>query len=151
MKRAIVSLLLLLFVLCTLSLGQDPGSAAKNLPQIVGRFKRTRQTDPIQGTVVFTPKSTGLFRISGNLLITTPGGSGRWILNFSWTGSRREALDIATRPSNDVGSPEVSGPWVFPAQAGQPVKISVKSDGDVGGSVYDAFYVIERLTKIPSF
>jgi hypothetical protein len=150
MKRAMVGLLLMLLVSCAVSFGQDPRSAPKNLPQIVGRFKQIHQTDPKRDIVVFTPRSSGLFRISGAFLIRNPAGDGEWRVFLNWKDNRDRAAVIAEVESNGE-QPTISNPWVFAARAGVPVQISFVAFGYYGGSVYDAFYVIERLSKIPSF
>jgi hypothetical protein len=148
MMRAMVGLLLLL-ISSPVSFGENPGSAAKNLPQIVGRFKRIHQTDAIPATVLFTPRSSGLFRISGTFLLRTAAGDGIWHVLLSWKDNKNRGWLIADVKSG--GLTPLNNPWVFAAHAGEPVTLTITPQGDVSGSVYDAFYVIERLTKIPGF
>lgn len=147
MKRVVISLLLLLFASCTLSWAQS----RSDFPVVVKRVKLVGQSQEIPTTTIFTPKSTGLFRISLVGAETVAGHSGgEWQITVNWTGIvSRDVIGFGLNTSATLESGAASPPVTL--RAGKPVKLRVGAIGDVTGAVYDIFIVIERLTKIPSF
>jgi len=81
--------------------------------------------------------------------MTTPKGTGRWHVTLSWTDVKGHSTDVAVTDSNSDYS--YGGSLVFSAHAEAQIRMLVSAEGDVSGSVCDALFVIERLTKIPSF
>jgi hypothetical protein len=144
MKRAMVCLLLLLLVSCRISFAQR-----NDFPVVVARVKLTGQTEPIQRTLVFTPKSTGMFRVTAALTETIPANSDRWNARLTWSDVTGYEATIASVDTRDVLTDARAIPFL--AKAGTPVRFSVDSEFGTNVGTYDLFIVIERLTKIPGF
>jgi hypothetical protein len=146
MKR-VVSLLLLLVALCGLSFAQG----RSDFPVVVARVKLVGQTQAIPPTTIFTPKSTGLFKISMVVVETVAGHSGGyWDIGLVWTGIVEPDSIGGTLGTASVHEGNLES---LPSTllAGKPVTLRVDAHDDVRDARYDIFIVIERLTKIPSF
>jgi hypothetical protein len=145
MRRACF-LLVVLFGSWSSSLGQ---SAPKfTSPRIVATFERLGVTAGIPPTTIYTPKNWGTFRISIVLVCTVANGDG----NANWRGD----VVFTDGAGNNSGSlweaavpTQIRGTRVteFPirAKAGIPIKFSVTPFGQVGGSKYNVWVVVEQL------
>jgi len=140
----------------TIAAGQTPTVVS---PAIVAKGKLLKQTNTIPTTTLYTPKQTGLFRLSiYGVLLTGNGYGGTWFVNVGWTD------DFGPEAVNSLiggtvfyygqfdqlnllpaGSP-LGGPVLtFEAIVGQPITYSVTSNVNMGGSSYSIYYVLERL------
>ena len=145
MKRLTISVLLLLLTSCLTSVAQS----RSDFPVVVKRFKLTGQTQRIPTTTIFTPRATGMFRVSLVGVETVAANNGAWDIFVDWKGLVSVAstsVHLRTLLLNEVATSAT-----FTAVAGTPIHVSSFKVQKVGGSSYDVFIVIERLTKISSF
>ena len=152
MKKTMGCLLLVLMVSSVTSFAEGARHDVRvnNPTEIVGKLVKIGQTEQISDTVVFTSKSTGLFRATVLFMITTNNtGNGYWQTRLAWKDIKNRARTVFNAPSFKEGTHQST--LIFAAQGGVPVQLSVVPFGNVTGSVYDVFVVVERLTKIPSF
>jgi hypothetical protein len=147
MRRATFFLLVFLCGLWSVSLGQN--APKFTTPQIVATFQRLGQTKEIKPVTIYTPPQWGTFRISIVMVLSVANGN-----NATWDGGIQFAdgsgengpyapfettLITNLRPNTSIVE--------FPirAKASRPIKFSVKSDGDTGGSKYNVWVVVEQL------
>ena len=138
----------------------DASPTAHPSPVIVAKGKVLNQSVAIPTTTIFTPKDTGLYRLSIYGTVTKPCTSNcqEWIFFFSWTDDAGVETTIGTNglplvwlngntpPSafavnfNDLPGNVL----VFEAVAGSPVTYSVLTTVPDGSS-YSLYYVVERI------
>jgi len=118
-------------------------------PVVEAKIRLTGQTQEIPPTTIFTPKSTGMFRLSFSWAETKGLSNGAWSTTVRFTNVTPATLGWSMLTSGIYGYSDYS--VGFLAIAGKPVTFEVHPSGDISGSSYDLFIVIERLTKIPSF
>src|SRR5262249_46252492 len=150
-----IGLLLMVIILSGIGVAQSPAKngPVEGLPRIVARMKLTNQSDTVPPTVIFTPKSSGLFRVSIDLILTSRNQGTDvlfWFANMDWTDVTREHSVLTSVNTQKVGSGGGGRTLSFSAKAGTPVRFYTTVNGDATGSAYDVFLVIERLTKIPT-
>src|SRR5579872_5236385 len=148
MRRAVICVLLieLLSVLAGVCQERAVKSAtnAAGFPHVVAKVSRWQQTEPIKSTTLFTPKGFGLYRVSVVGVVTTPGGSGSWIVAVDWSDSGGQQEITFSGQSNSVGD-FVQSTLPFRDLAGVPISFSVTSNGDTAGSKYNLFIVVEQI------
>jgi len=145
-----ISLPLLAVALLGVTLrSSDATPAALATPVVVARVSLTDQNAPIPTTVIFTPRQTGLYRISPYMSATNGPINGYWNFDFFWTdeGGTRNATTMLVLNS-DYGKDQtnglVVGSFSFRAIAGQPVSYDVSGCCGVSGT-YELSLVVERL------
>jgi hypothetical protein len=156
MKRVLISLLLTLIILSGLSAAQSlsKDGPVEGLPRIVARMKLTNQSGFVPPTVIFTPKTSGLFRAS--MVIVVKKRKTEFYLGWldgiiEYSDVIRDTVRGASANTQYLGSSGEDFTMTFAAKGGKPFKFYTMSQFDITGAVYDVFLVIERLTKIPSF
>ena len=120
-------------------------------PQIVARVNLTGQTNSIPTTTFFTPKSDGLFRLSGVMVTTLASNqlTGTWETTIGFTPDSGATTQpwVSTNTAVITGGVNESTLTVR-SNAGNPLTYSVSvgaNSGDPQGSTYELFLVLERL------
>jgi hypothetical protein len=125
-------------------------------PVVVARLHLRNITETIPTTTLFTPKFSGVFRVSTYAAVTTPVDSQmNWVLLWNWTDNAgAESIGLGSAPTTatppqdyffDFYSGAIASPFTFEAIAGQPVSFSlVKPSGLTGGACGLAI-IVERL------
>jgi hypothetical protein len=159
----VLCVLAIVFAAFTLNQNSRPARASTNsltFPLTVAQLSLTGQTQPVPLTTLFTPSSTGLYRISGYLVMTEPARSKQeqdWLVTLKFTDdtSGEEAGlfvvgDQAIPPfayGYDPGLNSNAGAFTFRAVSGNPVYYRVGYDQTlVAGGTYDLYLVVEELT-----
>ncbi|HEV2176044.1 MAG TPA: hypothetical protein VGW33_02405 [Terriglobia bacterium] len=162
MRKMTLCLLMLLLGSGANSFGQETktkNSTQLALPRVIRTIALTGQTGTIPLTTIFTPKSTGLIRVSVYATITVPSsqGFGCFFGQLSWTddGGPQSALLVNLSNLNGVlsGGCEVlesdvlnsfSETVVMRANAGQPVSYTINLVP--GNPTYELFITVEQLS-----
>jgi hypothetical protein len=125
-------------------------------PRVVASVRLTNLTEPIAATPIFNVTTTGLYRISSYMAMTTPGSSqASWVLRLRWTdeagfetnnytilyGNQVPPLDYALAPD----TPGVLPPVPIEAVAGTPINYTVGGPADGSGGTYELFISVEQL------
>ena len=133
--RKTFCLLVVLVVVCASGFGQSVPRF--DSPKIVATFKSVGQTAGISPFTIYTPKNSGVFRISIVMVLTVANGNlGSW-----------NAVTLFTNGGGkDFGEPEVSlntnhrtseaAETPLRAKAGLPITFQVVSSGNTQGSKY---------------
>jgi hypothetical protein len=144
------------FALAFAVYGAESKANTSAFPLVVASVRLTNQTQPIPATPIFNVTTTGLYRISGYMAITTPGSpQASWILRLRWTdeagfetnnhttlyGNQVPPLDYAQAP----GLPGILPPIPIEAIAGTPINYTVGGPTDGSGGTYELFMTVERL------
>ena len=154
MIKTICSAALIVAMALTGSKPVEGSGTTLSSPAIVAKVAVTGQSAVIPATKVFTPKVSGLYRISSYMAMTTPGSnaSGGWYLQLNWTDDAgAEASDLlilgdTQRPSSAFAFPYGPGnAFTFRAVAGVPVSYSVIDGGSNANGTYELFFTVERL------
>jgi hypothetical protein len=141
--------------------GQNSGTKPPvvTYPRIVGTVSLPGQTEAIPTTTIFTPKNSGLFRISIYMTTVKPTNyTSVWSYYLGWTDDA--GVEQTNYPGvvtlNEGNPPQAWGVqqsgylWgpvlVFQAKAGAPVTYSVTQLGTADGSTYELFFTIEQLS-----
>jgi hypothetical protein len=117
--------------------GQEERSPCASFPCIVASVALVNQTMSVHQVPVYTPSTTGFFRIS--YYEEAPGGFGIWTFTWNWTDDMR----------NQIFGPYVMQPGQYfndgiPGMrvlAGHPITYAVTGNG---GS-YNLFAIVEQL------
>jgi len=151
-KLALYSSLIVLWVCANVS-GQGVKTNNPTVapyPHIVREVQLTGQTSPIPTTTLFTPKSNGLFRFSGVMVVTT---GNQCQDNCTWTttigfspGTGATTQEWLGANAAVVGGGVTPGTLTVRNNGGQPLTYSVTcSFGDCSGSVYELFMTVEQI------
>ena len=144
------SVCLVVVLLTLVAIGNAQGTVIKK-----GKLKN--QTAPIPETVIVTPTTDGLFRLSLYASVTTIDISSKayWYVNVFWTddfGSQAAANILWGLPQwggqfiNPAGGATIGGvESVFEAKAGTPISYSVTQTSGSDSSAYSLYYTLERL------
>jgi hypothetical protein len=136
-------------LLSILTLASSASVFAQHPPLVVASLVLHGQTAALPPTTVYTPHDSGMFRASTIMVLTTANG----LMNQNWAPvlqSTFDGLSILAAPCTTdlntqlVGN-SVGGIAPVADDAGMPITISVIPLGNVAGSAYDLFVVIERL------
>jgi hypothetical protein len=153
---AVAALLLAAFVFTSGNRSADASPTTLPSPVIVARVALLGQTATIPTTTLFTPKVSGLFRISAYLAMTTQGTTGGvWTFQVGWTDEAgAEAptevplyvTDNQRPPNAFAWGQNISGEQtvILRAIANTPVTYTVFGDASAGGA-YEVFITAERL------
>jgi hypothetical protein len=148
----VAALLLAAFAFTSGSRSADASPTTPISAPIVAKGKVVSQTAEIPQTTIFTPGTTGLYRLSAYMVETAPGPTPNiyWNFNLFWTddgGSEENPGNMLLAAVGGFGTPT----WtpgsvsVFQAHAGQPVSYSVTLSGGTSGGTYSVYYTLERL------
>lgn len=155
MKCTTFALPLLLLIASTFTLAQNaskPKSGPADFPTIVGSLSLTGQSDKVPPTVLFTPSTNGLFRISVDLIITKSKTNknlyGYWEGKLQWTDVKSEDRLGPKVDARVLGSQLQGETYTFSAVAGQSIEFSTKATR-AGHSTYDVFVILEQLSELP--
>jgi hypothetical protein len=124
----------------------SPAVFAQSFPQVVAQVSLLNQTQPIRQTVLVTPTTTGLFRIS--VYMSAGGGpenGGNWAFTLNWVddqGLLRHPLSSVVLQSE--GS-YVTTTQVIRSAKDQPIRYAVPDSGHVPEFAYDLCVTVEQL------
>ena len=142
--RKTFCLLVVLLASCASGFGQ---SAPKlTTPQIVATFQRINQTKEIKPFTLYTPPQWGTFRISVVLVGTVANGQndGFWAAEINYADAIGYGNIVGASWYTDA--PRTSNNALpIRARAGKPLKFSVTPSGDIFGSKYNVWVVVEQL------
>ena len=128
-------------------------------PTIVATLALPHQIATIPTTTMFTPKTSGLYRISVYMtqVVSTSSTETLWRFNLNWTdsaGAETSLTDPALMSLNSTAIPPFA--WantglpgavaVIEAVKGQPVTYSVTQDNFQAGGEYFLAFVVEQLS-----
>jgi hypothetical protein len=149
-----------LLLVASLLLAQEKQLPAANLqsPVIVARERLVNQTAPIPTTTIFTPRQTGLYRLSVYMTMSRVG-TAFWGFNFNWSddgGAESSSMTGSTLISEHKKAPPNAYAYsdftlqpgavvTFEAIANVPVTYSVTQTGSASDDIYSLYYTIERL------
>jgi hypothetical protein len=125
-------------------------------PSIVASRQLTGRTTMIPTTALFTPSTTGLYRVSAYIAMSTSGTTGcPWDLTFGWTddagaeqASELLQLSASAHPPSAYGFGEnaLTQTAIMRAVAGSPITYTVPATGCSGDNgTYELFMTVERL------
>jgi hypothetical protein len=120
-------------------------------PHIVREVQLTGQAGPIPTTTLFIPKSNGLFRLSGVMVMTAPADQCQDGCTWGGTIGFSPDTGATTNPwigieAGVVGGGVSSNTLTVRNNAGQPLTYSVScTQGDCSGSVYELFITVEQI------
>ena len=159
MRKAMLCLLVLLLGAGLNAFGQGAekkNSAQPPLPKVIHTVTLTGQTNNIPQTTIFTPKSSGLVRISLYMTVTIPSSQfGCAGVAMTWTddGGPQETFPVNTLSQNtacfqfletDVGPfGAASTTLAIRADAGTPVTYEVSNVPS--GTTYELYITVEQL------
>jgi hypothetical protein len=144
MLRATLFLFVSTLAFCAHSFGQTPQW------KVIKEFHAFGGSANIPPTVVFTPESNGLYRVSGYFaMFSTVVQDNGWLTKIYWTdqtglpGSASLALylnngDIYTQVGPKIFSPQVGTPVYFVVPPTSPPPMD---------ATYDVAFTIEQLTN----
>ena len=152
MRKAVAVLIVLLASL-TFANGQELTS-----PHIVAKGKFVNQNTTFTKTI-FTPKRTGLYRISMYMTMTTndPHSGSNWNVFLDWIDdSGPQLTEFAFEPTGAqqgvalcIPSNNIGCSWPLEVTATTPITLSVSQSGPPDNSAYSLYYVIEALASVP--
>jgi hypothetical protein len=135
----IYTVLVLFLLLCVPVFAQSP--------KIVAHVDLINQTNTIPATALLTPPSSGLYRVSAYMDVTSYTQSGSiWYLNIGWTdtaGHRSKQFAVQQTPNHN-GPTWAEGTVVAGDVAGRPLNYSVTLDGE-DYAPFDLFITVEQL------
>jgi hypothetical protein len=124
-------------------------------PNIVASFHLKNISQGIPTTTLFTPVTTGVFRVSIYLAMTTPVSGGNWwTLNMNWADDAgQEEINLGSLPDDSAPPGDysftstggINPPFTFEAVAGQPVTFTLHQSVDNPPGTCGLSIVIERL------
>jgi hypothetical protein len=145
MRNATYALLAVLSASCA-TFGQSTPKFTS--PQIVGTFQRLNQTTNIPRTTIYTPTTSGTFRISIVMVGVVAGGDEYWVGRPRFTDDAGVGQTLPGFGAllysylRETGFAE--GP--IRAKGGTPIKFEVVAPkGHTEGSKYNVWVVVEQL------
>lgn len=157
-KKSLITIAVFGAIVIGLTIGKGQSSPmTQQRPVIVASFHMRGITQGIPTTTIFTPKDTGVFRVSFYSGMTTPGNSeSSWFLNLNWTDDAgQETTQLSYLNSSQIPpvayeqNPQFQGgpisPWVFEAVAGQPITFSMPTNGGAQPGTCALAITVERL------
>lgn len=119
-----------------------------NIPSIVYQNSWTGQTSSLSASTIFTPSSSGVYRISVALDVSG-GGGGDVEVDLWWNASGGVGTDLCTFTYAHRATPDNNGvtpagnSYVAVLAASQVVKMQTVVSGSI--STYDFYVTIEQL------
>jgi hypothetical protein len=157
-KNLLIALLLAAFGLAAARSTNTSSSPAS--PTIVATVSLPNQTAPLSSTVLFTPDTTGIFRVTTYMTEVVPlthDGGYVWTYHLGWTddagkesGNGSNGLMVLltrqTPPSAWAGTPSPGLTSIVEAVGGAPITFSMSKAGSVNGpSTYSLYITVEQL------
>ena len=139
-QRLLLSIFLV--VSCVRGFAQQPNrqnASCSSFPCIVASISLVNQSMSVSQVPIYTPATSGVFRVSYYFEADAQGIGGEWSLNFGWTDD--------LRPENDHGGvivyPGQYVSYVLPVRdlGGHPITYSVM--GNTGS--YNLYVVMEQV------
>jgi hypothetical protein len=134
-----------LLVLLVNASGQNTSS-----PTIVAKIQLLNQTGVVSPTTIFTPSTTGMYRVSTVIVLTQANGTtdsnayywGQLSFNYVRTPGQADA----TYPLYVTKLSASSGVTVVMSSAGQPISFFTTSGGgDITNTKYNVYIEVEKL------
>lgn len=138
-QRLLLSIVLVVF--CVNGFAQQtksqPGSCP-SFPCVVASISLTNQSMSVSQVPIYTPTTSGVFRITYYFEAEAQGIGGPWILTWSW----RDDLRPQTSPPVSVQAGQFFN-WVLPLRdlGGHPITYSIT--GNTGS--YSLYAIVEQL------
>ena len=137
----------LLFGALAIGFAINDSPAAFIGPRVVAKINLTNQTSQIPPTTLFTPPTSGMFRISVYETMTAAGDGNGVVLNWTDEAGLESANVGGIQPGSgpyclSAAGPPPCGTTLF-AEAGAPIIYQISSDAN--GGTYDLHIVVERL------
>lgn len=143
----------LTILLCSLvgAVGQAPEDSGfrHHHPRIVAKVKLLNQTAVISPTAIYTPRESGMYRVS-TVMVLTRIGTGEGNTNFYWgqltfqSGKTPGSVN-ATNLLFVAALGATQGVSSVVSSAGHPIMFYTFASGDVTNSMYNVYIVVERL------
>ncbi len=139
--------LCLTFMLCVYAAGsmaQNPKAQAQ-LPTVVASKSFLGQTQSIPRTTLFTPQSSGVYRVT--VYEETSSDVGGYLPEafLSWTGGFTSyRAPVRTTSAHQNGTFEASGQLTINDTAGKPIQLIVTENPNEQGT-YNLYVVVEKL------
>jgi hypothetical protein len=129
-------------------LGLAVAGHAATSPAIIKTIVLKGQTTSIPPTTIFTPPTSGLFRISVYMVAT--GGFdnlGNWNAKINWTDDAGPESTVSWLSLNAFTPPNAwaQNSIVIEAAAGEPATISISAGTQYPGPTYSLFLVVEQI------
>ena len=148
----VAGLLLATFALTSGSKPAGASTSGLQSPRIVSKGALLNQAAPLPMTGLFTPATTGLYRLSVYATMTTADTSSNSTYTYSldWTdmwGDNQAPILVGNDNFQGYfnGRSQQTGVLVFQAEAGTHVNYYVSQQGLPDSSVYAIFWTVERL------
>jgi len=114
----------------------------------VASVQLTNLTSDLPTTTIFTPSTSGLYRISADMVAVQGGSGGNWNFYLDWTddaGVAQEEGEVFVCAGCGPYNPARSFPFVFRTNANTPVTYKTSHTPGTEGSTYEVFFVVEQL------
>ena len=149
MKR--IACLLATSLIGTACFGQTANKATASnpgFPRVVARLNLLNRTKELGPQVLYTPKKSGVFRVSAAMVCTVGNGNvqGSWSSQVSWS-NEIGLIPPFSVAGVGVGVPSWSelSPITINVSGGTPIMFSVVSPSDTSGTQYNAYVILEQL------
>jgi hypothetical protein len=149
MRRVTFFLLLMVLYSWVGSAGSELTVKGLQYPRIVARFHRFGQTSAIPPTPIYTPSRWGIFSVSTVMVLATSNGQdGGWLGNLAYTNG--SGAGNASAPPYILGMLQnpggiAQGITVVVQEPNRPLTFSTSSQGNISGSKYNVFIVVEQI------
>jgi hypothetical protein len=138
---------LLIFTACASLLAEDAGRGPHRHPVIVSRVRILDSNSTVPLTILFTPKETGLYRITAYMtILSSTIQPTSWGAAFVWTDSSKhfESTQLIVGLGNNPPFQETV--FTFIAKGGTPVEYLVDTSTPAPqDSTYTLFFTVEQL------
>jgi hypothetical protein len=138
--------LLLLFVFCLSVCASGP--AKDGIPHIVKRLNLYNQTGAIGPITLYTPKHSGMFRVSTVMLLTVANkAQGFFASSVGFTDKLGAGILFGESSwlYTETKGGAISGTIPVLDEGGQPLTLSVVADQEWQGAQYNIYVVLEEL------
>jgi hypothetical protein len=141
MRRATICLLVMVLGSWVASAGQDASVKGIRYPRIVAKLNLYDLSSEKSGAV-FTPKSTGVYRFSGEIVPYKNGAS--WGLETTWTDRSGSYKAVSCPSTCEGGWPEFLE-MTIRVSKNATIQYSTYPISGEGSGRYDLFIVVEQL------
>ena len=108
--------------------------------------KLTAQPSAIGTTTLFTPTSTGVFRVSVYIVDTAAGSAGTVSATIGWTDDEQaQTISTSTVPLATLGA-FTQSTFFIEATSGNAITYSTAFAGAIGSPMYSLYVTVERLS-----
>lgn len=139
--------LLRLLALLVIGFSASAFAQCASFPCVVASATLTNQTQPVPATPVFTPTTSGLFRVTAYMTTSTGTTNAYWDIEAGWTdnhGFKKGAFLGAASQNQASTYPGI----LVQDLAGQPLLYQTILHGGgkgSGGMTYDLYITVEQL------